>query len=93
MNPTSHRKRLIPYLFCWSQNFLGILIILHLSEHDPTLSAIRRKRCGPEFERAVAESIPLMIDWIRDLKANDPIARWCYNVLKPIYNLPEDGGD
>jgi hypothetical protein len=40
-----------------------------------------------------------MIDWIRDLKGCDPIARWCYEVLENLYDMetgqpidPNDNG-
>lgn len=39
--PSSRRKRLVPYLFCWSQNFTGILLILHLTRVHPVLHQIR----------------------------------------------------
>lgn len=86
-SPPSRRKRLIPYLFCWSQNFLGILLILYLTQHNPMLRDIRSQLCGPQFERDVEQSVDLMLDWIRDLKSSDPIAQWCWNILKGVYHM------
>jgi hypothetical protein len=51
------------------------------------LRDIRTQLCGPRFEAEVNESVDLMLDWIRDLKSSDAIARWCYRILQPIYNL------
>jgi hypothetical protein len=89
MSPTAHRKRLIPYLFCWSQNFLGMLLILHLSRYSPCLAQIRRTMCGPDFEELLEESVQLMLDWIRDLKESDPIAMWCWNVVAGVYQIED----
>jgi len=89
LSPASRRKRLIPYLFCWSQNFLGILLILHLSLHVPVLRSIRQSFCGEKFETEAAQSVELMLDWIRDLKTSDPIAAWCYSVLQGIYHMDQ----
>jgi len=86
-SPTSRHKRLVPQLFCWSQNFLGILLILHLTRHNLMLRDIRAQLCGPRFESEVDQSIELMLDWIRDLKSSDPIAMWCWKILQGIYNL------
>ncbi|KAH7305371.1 hypothetical protein BKA65DRAFT_543962 [Rhexocercosporidium sp. MPI-PUGE-AT-0058] len=87
MSPTSRHKRLIPYLFCWSQTFLSILLIFHLTQHNPVLRDIRAELCGPRFETDFDISVALMQDWIRDLKAVDPLALWCYKILQPLYNL------
>ncbi|PVH88250.1 hypothetical protein DL98DRAFT_544144 [Cadophora sp. DSE1049] len=87
MSPTSRHKRLIPYLFCWSQTFLSILLIFHLTQHNPMLRDIRAQLCGPRFEADFDISVALMQDWIRDLKAVDPLALWCYKILQPLYNL------
>lgn len=92
MAPTSRRKRLIPYLFCWSQNMFGIILILHLSKLNPVLWKIRQGLCGGEgsqFEKDVDESIELMVDWIEDMKEMCPIARWCMSILQPLLNLNE----
>jgi len=87
MSPTSRHKRLVPWLFCWSQTFLSILLIFHLTQHNPLLRNIRAQLCGPRFEAEFDISVSLMQDWIRDLKSVDPLAQWCYNILQPIYNL------
>ncbi|KAF8863357.1 hypothetical protein BDZ45DRAFT_583966 [Acephala macrosclerotiorum] len=85
--PPSRRKRLIPYLFCWNQHFLGILIILHITQHNQMLRDICVQLCGANFENEIGQSVDLMIDWIRDLRVCDPVADWCYKILQPIYNL------
>jgi hypothetical protein len=87
LSPTSRRKRLVPCLFCWSQDFLGILLILHMTRHNPMLRDIRAQLCGPRFEAEADQTVQLMLDWIRDLKSSDPIATWCWKILQGIYHL------
>lgn len=36
-------------------------------------------------------SIEVMIDWIRDLKSSDSIAKWCWNILQGLYLVDEQG--
>lgn len=93
MSPTSSRKRLIPYLFCWSQNLLDIILIHYLSKTNPVLWSIRNEHLGDansQFEADAEESVRLMVDWITDLKGLCPIASWCFGVLRPLLGL---GGD
>ncbi|ESZ98939.1 hypothetical protein SBOR_0695 [Sclerotinia borealis F-4128] len=86
LSPPSRYKRLIPYLFTWSQIFLSILLIVHLSKHNMMLKNICDNMCGERYHRDIDETVKLMLDWIRDLKeADDPIALWCWNMLRGIY--------
>ncbi|KAB8302428.1 hypothetical protein EYC80_005842 [Monilinia laxa] len=86
LSPPSRCKRLIPYLFTWSQIFLGILIIVHLSKHNTILKEICESLCGERYQREIGDTVELMLDWIRDLKDDeDPIALWCWNMLRGIY--------
>jgi hypothetical protein len=92
LSPASRRKRLVPYLFGWSQAFLSILLILQLTLHNPLLRDIRAQLCGPIFEAEINQTIEVMIDWIRDLKDCDSIAMWCWNILQGVYGLDEQEG-
>jgi hypothetical protein len=44
-----------------------------------------REVLGDTFESDAADSIELMLDWIRDLKRSDPFADFCYHALEDIY--------
>jgi hypothetical protein len=79
-------KRLVPYLLCWSQNFLGILLILHLTRIEPSLRQVRQ-HLGDRFEADLEKSIGLMLDWIGDWKNSGPVAAWCYQILGGIYDM------
>jgi hypothetical protein len=46
---------------------MGILIILHMTNHNPMLRNIRAQFCGARFEAEVDQSIDLMLDWIRSV--------------------------
>ncbi|KAI0172277.1 hypothetical protein GGR52DRAFT_462053 [Hypoxylon sp. FL1284] len=90
MSPTCFHKRLIPCLFFWTQNLLGILLILHLTQQVPILVRIRTSLMGNRFDQDANETAMLCIDWIRDLKDTDATALWCWEILKGVYPL---GGD
>lgn len=89
MVPTSRNKRLVPCLFFWSQNLLGVLVILHLSQSVPLLVRIRTSLCGDNFEVEANETASLCIDWIRDLRMMDPTAGWCWDIVKTIYRIDD----
>jgi len=89
MSPTCKNKRLIPCTFFFSQNFLGILILLHLSTTVPILRHIRSTICGERFDLDARETVGLYIDWLRDLRDVDSAARWNWEVVKAIYQLDE----
>lgn len=90
MSPACTRKRLIPCVFFWTQNLLGVLIILHLSEQVPILLQIRTSGiCGELFETEASETVRLAIQWIRDLKDADSASEWAWGVVKGLYNLDE----
>ncbi|KAF7905491.1 uncharacterized protein EAF01_006012 [Botrytis porri] len=86
LSPPSRCKRLIPYLFTWSQIFLSILLIVHLSKGNLMLKDICDNMCGERYHAEIDDTVSLMLDWIRDLKdVGDPIALWCWNMLEGIY--------
>jgi hypothetical protein len=60
-----------------------------MMRHNPMLSSIRAQLCGPRFEAEIDLTVELMIDWIRDLKATDSIAMWCWKILQGVYHLDE----
>ncbi|KAK8019640.1 hypothetical protein PG990_004778 [Apiospora arundinis] len=88
-SPVRNQKRLIPCLYCWSQKFLAVLLILHLSQQVPILARIRATHLGDRFNTDAKQTTALYIDWIRDLKDIDPTALWCWSILKEVYSLEE----
>ncbi|KAK4131703.1 hypothetical protein BT67DRAFT_387270 [Trichocladium antarcticum] len=89
MSPTCKHKRLVPCSFFFTQNFFGILVLLHLTTTVPILRQIRSTLCGERFELDVAETVGLYLDWLRDLNAIDTADNWHWEVVKVIYGLEE----
>lgn len=88
MSPACTRKLLIPYLFFWTQNILGALVILHLSEKVPILARIRASGiCGANFEADARETVRLGLEWIDDLREGDSEAQWAWGVARGIFGL------
>jgi hypothetical protein len=87
MSPVRGQKRLVPCLFFWSLNLLGVLLVLHLSQHAPILARIRANLLYDGFEADAKETTRLCIDWIRDLKDIDATALWCWTVLEEFHAM------
>lgn len=88
MSPACTRKLLIPCLFFWTQNILGALVILYLSEQVPILARIRASGiCGTNFEADARETVRLGLEWIDDLRVVDREAEWAWGVAKGIFGL------
>ena len=89
MSPTCTHKRLVPCLFFWTQNVLGTLVLLHLSQQVPILLRIRSTLCGERFELEASETVGLYMDWVRDLKSVDKAAAWAWELIRGVYGLEE----
>ncbi|KAH6854643.1 hypothetical protein B0I37DRAFT_362683 [Chaetomium sp. MPI-CAGE-AT-0009] len=90
MSPTCRNKRLVPCSVFFTQNFFGILVLLHLSTTVPALSRVRRGGlCGERFEVDARETVGLYLDWLRDLKGVDHGAVWHWEVVRALYGLAE----
>jgi hypothetical protein len=89
MSPTCRNKRMVPCSFFFTQNFFGILVLLHLSTAVPILRRIRGELCGERFELDAGETVGLYLDWLRDLKAVDVGTEWHWEVIRVVYGLEE----
>lgn len=90
MSPVAKHKRLVPCLLFWNQNLLGVLVLLHLSQSNPALREIRSTLCGERFDLDARDTVALYVDWLRDVRAVDASARWCWDIVRALYGL-EDG--
>lgn len=88
LSPARFRKRLVPCALAWSQNMLAVLLLLRLSESHSMLRRVR-SLCGERFETEARETVRLYLDWLRDLRAVDPAARWCWAIVRTVYGLEE----
>lgn len=89
MSPVCGRKRLIPCVFFWTQNLLGVLVVLWMSEEVPILMRVRESLCGEHFESEARETVTLALEWIRDLKEVDVAARWAWGIVREVYGLDD----
>lgn len=88
MSPTCAHKRLVPCLFFYTQNFLGVLLVLRLAQQLPILQRITATLCGGErFARAARTTTALCIAWMRDLRGVDRPAEWAWAVVQALYNV------
>lgn len=88
MSPTCAHKRLVPCLFFYTQNFLGVLLVLRLAQQLPILQRITATLCGGErFTRAARATTALCIAWMRDLRGVDRAAEWAWAVVQALYNV------
>lgn len=87
MVSAANNKQLIPNLFLWSQEFLGILILLYTSQQNNLLGQIRRSFLGERFEIGANETVKLYLDWLEELRPVDPAAKWCWDIASALYHL------
>ena len=82
LGPAKRNKRLLPHLFTWTQNFIAILVILFISEHNECL----RKICSERLDEIwIEEATRNMLHWIKDVKQIDGIAEWSWPLLEPLF--------
>ena len=82
MAPPKDKKRLIPHLFTWTHNSIGILLILFMAKHNKSLREICKGHVSDEELMATAL---LMLDWLKDVKQVDGTAKWAWRFLQPIF--------
>ncbi|KJY00562.1 C6 finger domain protein [Zymoseptoria brevis] len=82
MAPPKDKKRLVPSLFAWTQNFMGILLILRMTTENECLMRICEEQVNrDELEQTVA----MMIEWVRDVRQVDGIAEWSWRIIEPLF--------
>jgi hypothetical protein len=86
MAPPKNKKRLVPHMFAWTQNFMGILLILKMCTVNDCLRQIVEEG-GVVGRSEVEGTVQLMLEWMRDVKQLDGIAEWSWEILEPLYNL------
>ncbi|KAH9845066.1 GAL4-like Zn(II)2Cys6 (or C6 zinc) binuclear cluster DNA-binding domain [Teratosphaeria destructans] len=86
MAPPKNKKRLVPHLFAWTQNFMGILLILRMTTVNDCLRSVIDER-GVVGRSEIERTIALMMDWVRDVKQVDGIAEWGWKILDPLFSV------
>lgn len=88
MAPVCERKRLVPCVFIWTQNLLGVLLVLWMSERVEVLQRVRQSGlCGESFEEEARETVREAVAWLRDLGPVDEKADEAWKVVKALYRL------
>lgn len=88
MAPVCSRKRMVPCVFFWTENLLGVLLVLWMSERVEVLRLVRQsKLCGERFEDEAAETVRAAVAWFRDLNIIDGQARRAWDIIKALYGL------
>ncbi|KAF9870048.1 hypothetical protein CkaCkLH20_12528 [Colletotrichum karsti] len=97
MPPVCNSKAMIPSLYLWTHNILGVLVILYLSETNPRLMRVRDEMTPSNkpnvFAPRAQETVRLCIEWIRSLQTTDKSAEWCWLVVKRLYRIPDETSD
>jgi hypothetical protein len=81
--PPKTKKRLVPHSFSWTQNFMGILLILRHTQENGVLGKICDEHVNPDDMK---RTVTLMLDWMRDVKQVDGIANWSWRILEPMFS-------
>ncbi|KAK6425197.1 hypothetical protein LTR95_016297 [Oleoguttula sp. CCFEE 5521] len=82
MAPPKNKKRLVPHHFMWTQNFIGILLILRMTREEGVLKQI----CDERVDYGSIEmTVQLMLGWIRDVRQVDGIAEWSWRILEGLF--------
>ncbi|RMY10018.1 hypothetical protein D0866_14540 [Hortaea werneckii] len=81
MAPPKLKKRLVPHLYTWTQNHLGMLLIFQAIRRRDSLARICDEKIGLQ---RVQETTELMMDWMRDAKQVDGTAEWGWKVMELV---------
>ncbi|OMP82295.1 hypothetical protein BK809_0006605 [Diplodia seriata] len=77
-----NRKRLVPYLFVWTQNFISILLILRATTVSAILTDVCRKTIDNTELMLTVESL---LEWLADVRTIDGVALWSWKILDPLF--------
>jgi hypothetical protein len=82
VTPVKDQKRLIPHHFTWTQNAITFLCVFAVIHEDKVL----KKICQDNLDlRSLRSSVALQLCWLEDLERVDGIARWAWQLLRPLF--------
>jgi len=84
MAPPKNKKRLVPHLFTWTQNFVGILLLFRMSTVNECLGRICDERVS---RQDMEQTASLMLEWLTDIRQVDGIAEWSWRILEPLFSV------
>ncbi|KYG40385.1 hypothetical protein M433DRAFT_148429 [Acidomyces richmondensis BFW] len=86
MAPPKNKKRLVPHLFAWTQNFMAILLVLRMCAVNKCLKAVVEEQ-GVVGWKEIEQSVACMLEWVKDMRQVDGIAEWSWQILEPLYGV------
>jgi hypothetical protein len=82
VSPVKDQKRLVPHHFTWTQNAITILCVVAVLRENE----IFQKICQTHLDlRSLRSSVALQLCWLEDLEKVDGIARWAWQLLRPLF--------
>lgn len=84
MAPCKHKKRLVPHLFPWTQNFFSILLIFRICSVSDDLQGILIEHEMLGFQN-IQLSTTLMLEWVKDVGEVDGVAEWSQSLLQTSF--------
>lgn len=81
MAPPKNKKRTLPRLFTWTNNSIGVLLILRMTKANEKL---RRVCDGRVSEMELDRTVGLILDWLKDMKQIDATAQWAWTIFEPM---------
>jgi len=81
--PLKDKKRLVSYLYAWTTNFMGVLVILRLVLRPGPLRIMVEPYILPE---EVETTVAALLEWIRDMSQIEGTAEWAWNVMRSLYS-------
>lgn len=82
LSPPEAKKRLVPHLYSWTQNYLGMLLIFDAIRRSESLQRICKDRVSDE---RIQDTAALMLDCLNDARQVDGIAEWGWKVVEPLF--------
>jgi len=85
MAPPKNKKRLVPHLFAWTQNLMGILLILRMCSINDCLRGVVDE-AGVVGRQEINQTIALILEWIQDVRQVDGVADWAWGIFEPLFS-------
>ncbi|OJD32009.1 c6 finger domain protein [Diplodia corticola] len=80
--PPKRRKRLVPFLFVWTQNFISILLVLRATTVSNILADVCRKMVD---NTELMLTVQCLLEWLADVRTIDGVALWSWKILDPLF--------
>lgn len=83
MAPPRDRKRLLPNIYAWSQNFFAVLLIFRMMPENKLLRDIVQQQLDAA---ELQQTLVLLLDWIRDMKQVCCLSQWSWPIVNTLFH-------